>query len=1049
MRVDGQTVTGIDATLGKGATMSGTVSNADGMGVGAVKVTVERYEPRYDYWDDAGTAWTNADGSYTFSYLQGGTYRVNFAARGKYFGEWYDDARTKAAANLVEVPRDGTVSGIDAVLETGGMVRGRVSGDAGGLANINVVAYQADGYGSWRRVADTTVDATGQYTIDDLHGGVCRIRFGDPTGRYLPEYWDDALTLAGADDVAVEWGEITPGIDAVLTEASHIQGAVTGSGGGTANVRVEAYASDGDGGWDYVDRVSVDALGGYDLAGLRAGTYRVHFVDRSGQYAPEWWDAAARLSGADDIDLAVAETRTGVNAELGPAGQVRGAVTAEGEGPLADIRVVAYANLYGNGWDYVDDATTDADGRYTIGGLGTASYRLFFRDESPPWWAPDEDRGLYLDEWFDDAATLRDADDVPVVAGQTTDNINVALSRGGSIAGIVTLEEGGSMKDAWVSVWRRDGDRLTYLGDSSTDATGAYRVSLLPTGEYLVEFSPEWGHGYIDEWYDDSPTDKTAMPVAVTDGATTSGIDAVLGKGADISGVVTGDDGRGLADVGVYLARYENGDWAYSLDGSTDALGQYRCSGIRAGDYKVEFFPFDGRHAPEFWDDQSSIEDGDLLSVVGGDVVTGVDAQLDIAGAIAGSVTGPTGAPLYGVEMTAYVLASGGQWVAVSAATADVHGEYEVSPLRPGTYRVGFHAYRGSYADEFWNDAAGPEAGQDVVVMGGETTSDIDVQMGTGETLSGTITDSAGRGIGDVSVAAYRSDGGRWTYVADVTTAANGSYAIRDLAPATYRVRVYESDWGTTRYLPEWYDDAASLAAATDVAVAAGAGAVVDEHLVHRADITGLTSATHSDQTMWYSARDAALAWSVADPALNGGYSYVLDQQAGTTTDKDIDSYTLAAEFAGLADGVWYFHVRGVAWWKDDEWNSAWQLAWGPTKRYVLHIDGTAPQTSDDADGLPHAADAVVTLVADDPLSGVASTWYSRDGGDWMQGNEVLIAAAADHTGDGLHTIAYYSVDAVGNAEEVRTCTVLIDTSAESLEPVGVEALGAPPDVSP
>jgi hypothetical protein len=358
-----------------------------------------------------------------------------------------------------------------------------------------------------------------------------------------------------------------------------------------------------------------------------------------------------------------------------------------------------------------------------------------------------------------------------------------------------------------------------------------------------------------------------------------------------------------------------------------------------------------------------------------------------------------------------------------------------------------------------------------------------------------------------------------------------------NLAPDIYRVRVFDDDWGPNRYLPEWYHDAASLDTATDVAVVAGAGAVVDEDLVHRAEIVDLTSTTHPDQTVWYRARDVALQWTTAEPDSTGGYSFVLDQKAGTAPTKEVQSYTPAVEYTGVDDGVWYFHVRAAALWLDWPWGSQWRLAWGPTKHYALHIDGTAPttqavgaggwhnetvnvtlvpddpasgmsgglakteyrvdgavewtegtevqipvratgeddgthtiafrstdavgnvedeqtvdvlvdttvpQTWDDSDGVVHAADTVVSLTASDELSGVAETWYSLDGGDWVEGTEVLVAAPTDHSGDGLHTIAYYSVDAVGNVEAVQDCTVLIDTGEATAAPATEPEAAAP-----
>src|SRR5439155_7125695 len=63
--------------------------------------------------------------------------------------------------------------------------------------------------------------------------------------------------------------------------------------------------------------------------------------------------------------------------------------------------------------------------------------------------------------------------------------------------------------------------------------------------------------------------------------------------------------------------------------------------------------------------------------------------------------------------------------------------------------------------------------------------------------------------------------------------------------------------------------------------------------------------------------------------------------------------------------------------------------------------------------------------------SGVTRIEYRLDGAtSWTVGTVVAIAAPADHSNDGAHTIAYRSIDAAGNVEPERTTTVRIDTAA-------------------
>jgi hypothetical protein len=70
-----------------------------------------------------------------------------------------------------------------------------------------------------------------------------------------------------------------------------------------------------------------------------------------------------------------------------------------------------------------------------------------------------------------------------------------------------------------------------------------------------------------------------------------------------------------------------------------------------------------------------------------------------------------------------------------------------------------------------------------------------------------------------------------------------------------------------------------------------------------------------------------------------------------------------------------------------------------------------------------------LTFTASDPGGpGVKFTDYSIDGGSWTPGTSVSIAAPANHTNDGIHTIGYSSTDNSGSVEPVQTCQVKIDT---------------------
>ncbi|HIQ05517.1 MAG TPA: hypothetical protein EYH31_07440, partial [Anaerolineae bacterium] len=75
-------------------------------------------------------------------------------------------------------------------------------------------------------------------------------------------------------------------------------------------------------------------------------------------------------------------------------------------------------------------------------------------------------------------------------------------------------------------------------------------------------------------------------------------------------------------------------------------------------------------------------------------------------------------------------------------------------------------------------------------------------------------------------------------------------------------------------------------------------------------------------------------------------------------------------------------------------------------------------------DGIWFRSPVTVELQPDDAGSGVVSTFYQVDGGAWQPGTHFSITA------DGEHTIAFYSVDAIGHVETAYPVDVAIDREA-------------------
>jgi hypothetical protein len=143
---------------------------------------------------------------------------------------------------------------------------------------------------------------------------------------------------------------------------------------------------------------------------------------------------------------------------------------------------------------------------------------------------------------------------------------------------------------------------------------------------------------------------------------------------------------------------------------------------------------------------------------------------------------------------------------------------------------------------------------------------------------------------------------------------------------------------------------------------------------------------------------------------------------SGTLASSQIDA-------TGSADGVYYWQVRACdALNNCSDWSGPWKVT----------IDGTAPVTTDSGtDTSWHKSDVTVTLACADNLSGCANTYYTTDGSTPTTASSSGTSVVVSTTG--VHTIQYFSVDAAGNQESVKTAanTVKIDKVLPGVPVIG------------
>lgn len=86
------------------------------------------------------------------------------------------------------------------------------------------------------------------------------------------------------------------------------------------------------------------------------------------------------------------------------------------------------------------------------------------------------------------------------------------------------------------------------------------------------------------------------------------------------------------------------------------------------------------------------------------------------------------------------------------------------------------------------------------------------------------------------------------------------------------------------------------------------------------------------------------------------------------------------------------------------------------------------PVTTDNASADWVNTDQTIQLTAIDAIGGADITYYRVNGGDWTEGTEVKV------TDKGINKVEYYSVDAAGNKEDIKSTTVKIDKTAPVIQ---------------
>jgi hypothetical protein len=696
----------------------------------------------------------------------------------------------------------------------------------------NFYAVQVMPVGGTSPSASGSTNASGAYSISGLTPGsyyVKAIATGhvDELHNNVACIAEDCPMTAGTP-VVVTASAVTT-VDFALAPGGRISGTVRRAADGSAvgQVQVRIYNAStsvigsrltaADGTYAFPELTT----GSYFARVLGSGFTTVDYIHElyGGVQCPHLAPASdCRIASGTPIAVTVGATTAGIDFSLDNGARISGRVIAEGAGtPLADVNVRAY-----QGDVMMGGATTDTSGQFTIVGLPAGRFRI--RTEAAP--------ANYVDEWQNGvcvgcagaAATLT------VTAAQVMTGVDFSLATGGTIAGTAVCGPGPTVVDLeqgpTIAVFSSTGEFVrSGVTGTSCGATNTYTVGGLPTGTYFLwargtpraPFGSEApGAAYIDQLYGGTLCNtvdcdvRKGVPVSVTAGATTSGIDFIIQFGGGF-GLL-----HGLPPLTIFDSR---GIEVINAIGRSNPLGilDQHVVGLPPGTYYLT--------AGNLLNGGSTCVDCPPTAGVPIVVARGGNSSQPTfttpTRRVSGTITAVSGgAPLSTV--TVELVSSSGK--VVGSALSDFLGHYTVTALGAGTYFARTVNDRG-FLDEVYADAAcgtcDPRVGAPILVSSSDITG-IDFALAQGGVLSGLVSDTAGIVLNKVPVSVFA---GTTTFAGVKTSSASGRYRLT-VPAGTFRALAEASTNKGSEVYSEMPCTSAGCDPATGTAIGVTAGTI-------------------------------------------------------------------------------------------------------------------------------------------------------------------------------------------------------------------------------
>ena len=627
------------------------------------------------------------------------------------------------------------------------------------IAGASVTAYS--GEGDWLK--DTTTNSAGSYRLTGVTAGGVQLQFNN-NGL---EHWspgvpdqEHATTYALAAGGTLTVNETQP---ATGTIAGHFTDA-NGEPVPYANITVVGTDS-----WTWLYGYT-DEQGAYSIEAL-PGTYKVSFKWDS---ATQWAVQAAGEDAATVVTVTAGQTTTVDDHKL-PTGTAGGHLTANDGSPLADARITLR-----HGEDQVGWATTDEQGDYSLGeALSGDGYTVSY--------AVGDGADVYVPGTADPAKARK----VIIVAGQRT-TIDDTQPLPATVHGRLADGDGSPKAGYQVTVALASNDNWVQL-NATTGADGSWAVHDVLPGDYRVSFAgPDGGR---TQWAYGKNNEDTATLIPVPAGGDIT-VDDTWPAGATL--VVNAVDSTTGAPVNDYCV------WVTSPgDGSGCATtgSGITITDLPGGTYQMLATPGEGSYYLSTGFQPVTLTSGETTTAT---------IKLTLGGKVSFTATDHVSGAAVNRACPAFeVLGHGGLPDGYGDCT-DTTGKATSSSMAAGTYEMYTVAPAG-YGDQWVGSNGGTgdqKAAARIKVVPGKTVPAPAVLLDKAGTITGVVTDAAGKPLAgmDVAWSAWGDAGPNW----DTDTDTQGRYTITDLGPYAWPLLFggagYPRQWsghGGNRYQAE------------------------------------------------------------------------------------------------------------------------------------------------------------------------------------------------------------------------------------------------------